>query len=71
MRKANSPSLALKITLKPQAQTLANQIAFYSAMTSKTATTTKVHYLDWVSPDLTRSWRMWNLLLPHQSDQLM
>lgn len=28
-------------------------------------------YLDWVSPDLMRSLRTWNLLLPHQSDQLM
>lgn len=27
-------------------------------------------YLDWVSPDLMRSLRMWTLLLPHQSDQL-
>lgn len=28
-------------------------------------------HLDWVSPDLTRSLRMWKRLLPHQSDQLM
>lgn len=28
-------------------------------------------YLDWVSPDLTRNFRMWNLLLPQKSDQLM
>lgn len=27
-------------------------------------------YLDWVSPDLMRSFRMWNWLLLHQSDQL-
>lgn len=28
-------------------------------------------HFDWVSPDLTRSLRMWKRLLPHQSDQLM
>lgn len=75
MRWTNSPSFALKITLGSHGQKCKKKIKkitsiVYTDMFCKHSMVGNTH-LDWVSPDLTRSLRMWKRLLPHQSDQLM
>lgn len=67
-RKANSPSFALKITLRSHEMYIFNlPFKLKSAFLRRLVST----HLDWVSPHLMRSLRRWNLLLPHQLDQLM
>lgn len=73
MRWTNSPSFALKITLGSHGQNVKNKkkiTAIVCINICKHSVVGNTH-LDWVSPDLMRSLRMWKRLLPHQSDQLM
>lgn len=74
MRWTNSPSFALKITLGSHGQKCKKKKEItsivYTDMFCKHSMVGNTHF-DWVSPDLTRSLRMWKRLLPHQSDQLM
>lgn len=73
MRWTNSPSFALKITLGSHGQKCKKKkitSIVYTDMFCKHSMVGNTH-LDWVSPDLMRSLRMWKRLLPHQSDQLM